>query len=526
MKVLISDKLSQEAVNIFQERGIIVDYKPDISRNELINIIQDYDGLAIRSNTKVDKEILSKASKLKIIGRAGIGVDNVDVDKATLNGVIVMNTPHGNSITTAEHTIAMIMSLARKIPDANQSTKKGKWEKTKFIGTEVTGKYLGLIGCGNIGSIVADRAKGLKMKVLVYDPFLTAETSKDIGVEKVSFDELLENSDIISIHTPLTNSTRNIINSKNIFSIKKGSSIINCARGGLIDENSLSAALKNKHLSGAAIDVFLEEPAKKNILFDAPNVILTPHLGASTKEAQEKVAVQVAEQISDYLLKGSVINSLNSPSISAEEAPVLKPYIKLSELLGNFLGQVKVGSQNIISVKVEFDGNASKINKDPIIAAMLCGLLKNYSDTVNMVNSLSVAVQKGLEVSTVSHDRKCDYQNLLRVTVKYENSSRTISGTLIGNEIPRITEVQGIPIEANFAPKILYVRNYDKPGFIGSIGTLLAKNKINIGSFHLGRRENSGEAIAILSIDQEVNNNTMNSLLNLEHVVRVDYMKF
>ncbi len=526
MKVLISDKLNQEAVNIFQENGIIVDYKPNISRNELINLIQDYEGLAIRSNTKVDKEILSKASKLKIIGRAGIGVDNVDVDAATLKGVIVMNTPHGNSITTAEHTIAMMMSLARKIPDANQSTKKGKWEKSKFIGTEVTGKFLGLIGCGNIGSIVADRAKGLKMKVLVYDPFLTLETSKDIGVEKVSFEELLKKSDIISIHTPLTNSTRNIINSKNIFSIKKGSSIINCARGGLIDESSLSAALKNNHLSGAAIDVFEEEPAKKNILFDAPNVILTPHLGASTKEAQEKVAIQIAEQISDYLLKGSVINALNSPSISSEEAPVLKPYIKLSELLGNFLGQVNVGSQNIISTKVEFDGNASKINKDPIIASMLCGLLKNYSDTVNMVNALSVAVQKGLEISTVSHDRKCDYQSLLRVTVKYENSSRTISGTLIGNEIPRITEVQGIPIEANFAPNILYVRNYDKPGFIGSIGTLLAKNKINIGSFHLGRRENSGEAIAILSIDQEVNNHTMKNLLNLEHVVRVDYMKF
>ena len=526
MKVLISDKLSQEAVNIFQEREIIVDYKPDINRSELNNIIQDYEGLAIRSNTKIDKEILSKASKLKIIGRAGIGVDNVDVDEATLKGVIVMNTPHGNSITTAEHTIAMIMSLVRKIPDANLSTKKGKWEKSKFIGTEVTGKYLGLIGCGNIGSIVADRAKGLKMKVLVYDPFLTVETSKDIGVEKVSFDELLKRSDIISIHTPLTNSTRNIINAKNIFSMKKGSSIINCARGGLIDENALSVALKNNHLSGAAIDVFLEEPAKKNILFDTPNVILTPHLGASTKEAQEKVAVQIAEQISDYLLKGSVTNSLNSPSISAEEAPVLNPYIRLSELLGNFLGQVNVGSQNIISIKVEFDGIASKINKDPIIASMLCGLLKNYSDTVNMVNSLSIAVQKGLEISTVSHDRKCDYQNLLRVTVKYENSSRTISGTLIGSKIPRITEVQGIPIEANFTPNILYVRNYDKPGFIGSIGTLLAKNNINIGSFHLGRRENSGEAIAIISIDQEVNNNIMNCLLNLEHVVRVDYMKF
>ena len=446
--------------------------------------------------------------------------------EATSKGIIVMNTPLGNSITTAEHTIAMIMSLARKIPEANSSTKEGKWEKTKFIGTEVTGKFLGLIGCGNIGSIVADRAMGLKMKVLVFDPFLTNEKSKVMGVEKLEFDELLKKSDIISIHTPLTETTRNIINKESLKKIKKGSWLINCARGGLLDEIEVSKALETGQLGGAAIDVFLEEPAKNNVLFSAPNIILTPHLGASTKEAQEKVAIQVAEQMSYYLNKGSIINSLNVASVSAEEAPVLRPYIKLSELLGTFLGQVKAGTENILSVKIEFDGKASKLNQSPIIASALCGLLKGYSDIVNMVNSTYLAAQKGIELSSVNHNRKCDYQSLLRVTAFYEEGKRTISGTLIGGSMPRITEVQGISVEANFSKNMLYIRNHDKPGFIGSIGTILGEKDINIASFHLGRRVKSGEAIALIAIDQKVNKEIMDKLINLEHVVRADYMSF
>ena len=526
MKVLISDKLSKNAVIIFEDRGIEVDYFPNLTREEFKKIIPDYEGLAIRSNTKVDKEIIYLANKLKIIGRAGIGIDNVDVEAATSKGIIVMNTPHGNSITTAEHTIAMIMSLARSIPDAHLSTKLGKWEKSKFLGTEIFGKCLGLIGCGNIGSIVADRAKGLKMKVCVFDPFLTDDKSNELGVEKVSLEQLLKVSDIISLHAPMTENTKYIINNQNIYSIKKGAWIINCARGGLVEEKALFEALKTNHIAAAAIDVFEKEPAFSNILFESQNIIFTPHLGASTIEAQEKVAIQISDQISDYLLKGSVINSLNTPSVSLDEAPVLKPFLKLSELLGSFLGQVKVGSQNIKSVKIEFDGRASSINNKPILSSIFCGLLKNYFDSVNLVNSTTVAKQKGLEISTINHERKSDYQNLITVTVNYENSSRKISGTLIGDKIPRITAVQGIPIEANFSSKILYVRNYDKPGFIGSIGTLLARNKINIGSFHLGRKHNSGEAIAIISIDQEIDNSLMKLIHSLEHVVRVDYMTF
>ena len=526
MKVLISDHLSDSAISIFKNKGIDVDYLPDISRQRLKKIIHNYDALAIRSNTNVDKEILLLSSNLKVIGRAGIGVDNIDIDYETSQGIIVMNTPHGNSITTAEHTIAMIMSLARQIPDANVSTKNGKWEKSKFVGTEITGKKLGLIGCGNIGSIVVDRAKGLKMSVQVYDPFLSDDKSKELGIEKVSFEKLLGSSDIISIHTPLTDSTRNIINSNNIYSIKKGAWIINCARGGLIDEKALSDAINSNHIHGAAIDVFEKEPAVSNVLFKTPNTILTPHLGASTLEAQEKVANQIAEQISDCLLKGSIINSLNTPSISADEAPIIKPYAKLSELLGSFLGQVNVGEQNIISVKIEFDGKASEINSSSILSSVFCGIFKSHIDTVNIINSIQIAKQKGLEISTINHDRKCDYQNLITVTVNYESKSRKISGTLIGGKIPRITEVQGIPIEANFFTNMLYVRNYDKPGFIGSIGTLLAEKDINIASFHLGRRENSGEAVALIAVDQKVNKMIIESIRNLEHVVRVDGMNF
>ena len=526
MKVLISDQLSDNAISIFRNKGIQVDYLPDISRESLKKIIHNYDALAIRSKTKVDKEILLLSSKLKVIGRAGIGVDNVDINYATSKGIIVMNTPHGNSITTAEHTIAMIMSLARQIPDANISTKNGKWEKSKFVGTEITGKKLGLIGCGNIGSIVVDRAKGLKMSVQVHDPFLTDDKSKELGIEKVSFENLLSSSDIISIHTPLTDTTRNIINSDNIYSIKKGAWIINCARGGLIEEKALCDALNSHHIYGAAIDVFEKEPATSNILFKTPNTILTPHLGASTLEAQEKVANQIAEQISEYLLKGAIINSLNTASISAEQAPIIKPYAQLSELLGSFLGQVNEGDQNIVSVKIEFDGKASEINSSPILSSIFCGIFKSHIDTVNTINSIQIAKQKGLEISTISHDRKCDYQNLITVTVNYEKKSRKISGTLIGGKIPRITEVQGIPIEANFFPNMLYIRNYDKPGFIGSIGTLLAENNINIASFHLGRSEKSGEAIALIAIDQGVNKIIIKSINKLEHVVRVDSMNF
>ncbi len=523
-KVLISDKISVLAIDVFKEKNILVDYKPGLEQSDLLKIIKQYDGLAIRSNTQVTSEVIKKADKLKIIGRAGIGTDNIDKDAATEKGVIVMNTPFGNAVTTAEHTIAMLMSLVRMIPSADFSTRQGKWEKSKFNGIEITNKIMGLIGCGNVGSIVANRAIGLKMKVIAYDPFLNKKMAEEIGVEKVSLDQLLNKSDIISLHTPLTKETKNIISAEAIKKMKKGAKIVNCARGGLVDEKACSAALESGHLSGAAFDVFTEEPAKKNILFKAPNFIATPHLGASTKEAQENVAVQIAEQMSNYLISGAISNALNFPNVTAEEAPILKPYIKLSYLLGSFLGQVT--SEGIKSVKLELEGKASYIKDEPILANALFGVLQPSSVIVNSVNALKIASGRGITVSSTKHERRCDYETLLTLSIIHENGERIISGTLIGGYMPRIVNIQGIPIESGFPRNALYLRNYDKPGLIGQLGNMLGKREVNIASFHLGRRKKGGEAIALIEVDEKINNNLLEEIKNLPQVVRVNSIYF
>jgi D-3-phosphoglycerate dehydrogenase len=523
-RVLISDKLSQRAADIFIAHGVEVDVRPGLSAEELIAVIGDYDGLAIRSATKVTEAVLAAASNLKVIGRAGIGVDNVDVPAATKRGVVVMNTPHGNAVTTAEHAIAMMMALARQIPQATLSTKAGKWEKSGFMGTELTGKSLGLVGCGNIGSIVADRAQGLKMRVLGYDPYLSEENAKRLGIEKLELDELLARADFITIHTPLTDATRNIISADALNKTKKGVRIINCARGGLVDELALAAALTSGHVAGAALDVFSEEPATDNVLFGFDDVIATPHLGASTIEAQEKVALQVAEQMADYLTKGAVTNALNMASVSAEDAPILKPYMQLGTLLGSFLGQVK--SSGLKSVVIELDGRAATLNADPITASTLAGLLGPVMESVNMVNAAAVASANGIAVSTVRHDRQCDYETLLRVTIKHNDGDRTIAGTLVGGNKPRIVEVQYIAVESDFPENLLYLRNYDKPGFIGDLGSLCGKHGINIATFHLGRREVGGEAIALIEIDGPLPSGVMDELKALKQVVRADSLRF
>jgi D-3-phosphoglycerate dehydrogenase len=523
-KVLISDKLSAQAAKIFSDQGVDVDIKPGLSSDELKAIIAEYDGLAIRSATKVTEDLLDAASKLKVIGRAGIGVDNVDITAATKRGIIVMNTPHGNSVTTAEHTMAMIMSLARQIPEASKSTKSGKWEKSRFMGTEIAGKTLGLIGCGNIGTIVAERAQGLKMRVIGYDPFLSLENATRLGIEKLELEDLLARADFITLHTPLTDATRNIIGADALNKTKRGVRIINCARGGLVDETALAAALKTGHVAGAALDVFEFEPAKESILFGFENVIATPHLGASTTEAQEKVALQVAEQMSDYLMKGAVTNALNMASVSAEEAPILRPYMLLGGLLGSFLGQVH--ADDVSSVMVELDGRAAILNPEPIVASTLARLLGPAMESVNMVNAAAVASANGIAVSTVRHDRQCDYETLLRVTIKHKSGERTIAGTLVGGNKPRIVEVQHIAVESDFPPYLLYLRNYDKPGFIGDIGTFCGKHGINIATFHLGRREAGGEAIALVEIDGGLPPNFLHEIRALKQVVRVDALHF
>ncbi|WP_294252854.1 phosphoglycerate dehydrogenase [uncultured Sphingomonas sp.] len=501
-KVLISDKMDPKAAQIFRERGVEVDEITGKTPDELKAIIGQYDGLAIRSSTKVTKDILEHATNLKVIGRAGIGVDNVDIPAASAQGVVVMNTPFGNSITTAEHAIALMFALARQLPEADASTQAGKWEKNRFMGVELTGKTLGLIGAGNIGSIVADRAIGLRMRVIAYDPFLTPERALEMGVEKMTLDDLLLRADFITLHTPLTDQTRNILSRENLAKTKKGVRIINCARGGLIDEAALKDGLDSGHIGGAALDVFVQEPAKEHPLFGTPNFVATPHLGASTTEAQVNVAIQVAEQLAEYLMTGGVTNALNVPSLSAEEAPRLKPYMALAEKLGGLVGQLAHGE--LTSIAIEVEGAAAELNQKPITSAVLAGLMRVHSDTVNMVNAPFLAKERGLDVREVRHDREGDYHTLVRVTVGTQAGDRSVAGTLFGNAAPRLVELFGIKVEADLAGHMLYIVNEDAPGFIGRLGTTLGEAGVNIGTFHLGRRSAGGEAVLLLSVDEAV----------------------
>jgi len=501
-KVLISDKMDPNAAEIFRANGVEVDEKPGLTKEELKAILPGYDGLAIRSATKVTAELLAAAPHLKVIGRAGIGVDNVDIPAATARGVVVMNTPFGNSITTAEHAIALMFALARELPQADSSTQAGKWEKNRFMGVELTSKTLGLIGCGNIGSIVADRALGLRMKVVAYDPFLTPERALELGVEKVEVDQLLARADFITLHTPLTDQTRNILSAANLAKTKKGVRIINCARGGLIDEAALKLGLEAGHIAGAALDVFVEEPASANPLFGTPGLVATPHLGASTTEAQVNVAIQVAEQMADFLIRGGVSNALNMPSLSAEEAPKLKPYMALAEKLGSLVGQLE--GEAIRGVAIEVEGAAAELNQKPITGAVLAGLMRVYSDTVNMVNAPFLAKERGLDVREVRHAGEGDYHTLVRVTVETEAGPRSVAGTLFGNAAPRLVDMFGIAIEAELDGDMIYIVNEDAPGFIGRLGSLLGEAGINIATFHLGRRAAGGEAVALVSVDGRI----------------------
>ena len=524
-KVLISDKLSAAAVKIFEDRGIEVDVKVGLERDELIKIIGDYDGLAIRSATKVSPPVIEAAKNLKVVGRAGIGVDNVDLPAATAKGIIVMNTPFGNSITTAEHAIALLMASARQIPQANASTHAGKWEKTKFMGAELTAKTLGIIGCGNIGSIVADRALGLKMKVVAFDPFLTAERAADLGIEKVELDELLRRADFITLHTPLTDKTRNIIDAKALAKTKKGVRIINCARGGLVVEKDLKAALDSGHVAGAALDVFEEEPAKENVLFGMENVICTPHLGASTEEAQENVALQVAEQMADYLLTGAVTNAINMPSISAEEAPKLAPFVRLAELLGSFTGQLT--ETGIEEMTIEYEGEVAGMNTRALTNAALCGLLKPLLEDVNMVSAPVLAKQRDINVSEVRREEpRGAFETYIRLTIRTERQTRSVAGTVFSGGKPRIIQVKNIDMEAELGAHMLYVTNKDKPGFIGALGTLLAQHDVNIASFNLGRDAAGGDAVSLIEVDQMVSPEVLAEVRKLPNVVQAKALEF
>jgi len=522
-RVLIADSLSPAALKIFQDRGVDADTKTGLTKEELIAIIDQYDGLAVRSATKADKDVIAAASRLKVIGRAGIGVDNIDIPAATARGVVVMNTPFGNSITTAEHAVAMMFALARQLPAADASTQAGKWEKNRFMGIELYAKTLGIIGCGNIGSIVADRANGLRMKVIGYDPFLTPERAVEIGVEKVELDELLARADLITLHTPLTDKTRNVLSAEALAKTRKGVLIINCARGGLVDEVALRAALESGQVGGAAFDVFTTEPAKENPLFGAPNFIATPHLGASTEEAQENVALQVAEQISDLLLSGAVTNALNSPSVSAEEAPKLKPFVSLVEKLGTFAGQMV--DTGLSAIDIAFVGEVSKLNVAPLTSAALAGVLRPALAEINMVSAPSVAKARGVTVTESRQEVSPVYESLIRITVTTKEGARAFAGTVIGGS-PRVVEIKGMELDAPFAPAMLYINNLDKPGFIGALGGLLGDAGVNIATFNLGRTASGGDAIALVGVDQAPAKATLAAIAALPHVKEARALSF
>ena len=523
-KVLISDNLSPRAAEIFRERGLEVDVKIGMKPEELIACIGEYEGLAIRSATKVTAEVLAAAKNLKVIGRAGIGVDNVDLNAATSGGVVVMNTPFGNSITTAEHAIAMMFALARQIPAADQSTQSGKWEKSRFMGVELTGKTLGIIGCGNIGSIVAERALGLRMKVVAYDPYLSPERANALGVEKAELDELFRRADFITLHTPLTDATRDILDAAAFARMKDGVRVINCARGELIVEADIKAALESGKVGGLAVDVFAVEPPKDFSLFGMENVVATPHLGAATTEAQEKVALQVAEQMSDFLVDGAVVNAINMPSVSADEAPRLMPYMKLAEQLGSLAGQVVESS--VKSITIEYEGAVSRLNTRPLTASLLCGLLSPIMDSVNMINAPVIARERDIAVSEVKHERDSEFQTLIRVILTTERRTRNFAGTLFGGDKPRIVNINGVGLEAELGAHMLYTVNADKPGFIGRLGSALGVAGVNIATFHLGRREVGGDAVALIEIDGPIDEAVLNQVRDLPDVVQARTLNF
>jgi D-3-phosphoglycerate dehydrogenase len=525
-RVLVSDELSETAVQIFRDRGVEVDYLPSLGKDKekLAEVIGQYDGLAIRSATKVTEKLLASATNLKVVGRAGIGVDNVDIPAASKKGVIVMNTPFGNSITTAEHAIAMMFAVARQIPEANASTQAGKWEKSRFMGVELFNKTLGVIGAGNIGGIVCDRAVGLKMKVLAYDPFLSDERAKSLGVTKVDLDDLLARADFITLHVPLTDKTKNILSRDALAKTKKGVRIINCARGGLIDELALVDALNSGHVAGAALDVFEVEPATQNPLFGMANVVCTPHLGAATTEAQENVALQVAEQMADYLLSGAVQNALNMPNVSAEEAAVMGPWIKLASHLGGFIGQMT--DEPIRAINILYDGKVSTMNLAALNQAVIAGVMKTANPDVNLVSAPIVAKERGIQISTTRQDKTGTFDAYIKVTMVTDKRERSVAGTCFSDGKPRFIQIKGINIDAEIGQHMLYTTNEDVPGIIGLLGMTMGKNNVNIANFTLGRSGVGADAIAILYLDQPIDPKVVNTLESTGMFPQVKALEF
>ncbi len=518
MKVLISDNISTKGVEILKKAGLDVDVKTGMKPEELVAVIGDYHGLAVRSATKVTAKIIDAATNLKVIGRAGSGLDNVDLTAATKKGIVVMNAPGGNTITTAEHTFSLMCAMARQIPQATASMREGKWEKKRFMGVELFNKTLGIIGIGNIGSQVARRAQAFAMNVIAYDPFLSEEKAKDMGVEKVDLEELYRRSDFITIHTPITAETRNMINKDTIKIMKNGVRIINCARGGIVNEKDLYDALVEGKVAGAALDVFEKEPPGNNPLLTLDNVISTPHLGAATKEAQENVAIAIAEQIADYLVQGTIRNAVNFPSIPADQVARLQPYINLSEKLGLFSAQIFEGG--VTEITIEYRGEASEINTAPVKIAAIKGFLSPIlEETVNFVNAPLIAKERGIEVKETKSADAGDYQSMIALRIKAKDKESYVTGTLFSRKDPRIVSVDGFKIEIVPEGELLFIHNNDKPGVIGNIGTLLSKNNINIARMQFGREAPGGRAISVVTIDSPATPGILDEIKSLPNVL-------
>lgn len=529
MKILVTDGLSAEGQKIIKDaKEIELVVNKETSKEELLKEVKNYQGLIIRSATKVTKEVIEAADgNLKVIGRAGIGVDNIDVEAATRNGIVVMNTPEANAITTAEHTLALLFSLARNTPQAHSSLAAGKWERSRYKGIELFGKTIGFIGLGNIGKLVAERAIGIKMNAIAYDPFLTPEATAKLGVELVSLDELLERSDVISIHTPFTPETKNLINKETIDKMKDSVLIINCARGGIVNEEDLSEAIKEGKIAGAGMDVYTSEPVESNnpILSVDENIVHTPHLGASTEEAQQKVGIAIAEQMVDFAVNGVVRNAVNMPSLSHEQLKSMKPYLNLAEKMGSLLGQICKGAAK--EYLIEFDGEVSKLNTDPLTVAAIKGFLTPMMDmVVTYVNAPVIAKERGIKVVESKTETSKEFTSLINITVTTSEGSTGVSGTIFGKDEPRFVWLNGVSVDVKPQGYLLFSENYDKPGFIGSMTSLLGKKGVNIGLMHLGREKIGGRAIVFTNIDSPISEELMEEISNLPDIISLTQVKF
>jgi len=525
MRILVTDGLSPRGVEVLrQTEKFEVDVRDRLGTDELLACIDNYDGLIVRSATKVTAPVLQATRRLKVVGRAGVGVDNVDVEAATARGVLVMNAPSGNTLTTAEHTFSLLLALTKNVPQATASMKGGRWEKKAFVSVEVAGKALGVIGLGRIGGEVARRGKGFAMRVIAYDPFISEEAAAALGVELVDLPDLFRRADFITIHTPLTPETHHLIDGKAIALMRTGVRIVNCARGGIIDETALYEALKSRKVAGAALDVFEQEPITNSPLFELPNFICTPHLGASSEEAQENVAVEIAQQIVDYLQKGIIRNAVNAPSMDPELYKVLQPYLTLSEKLGRLASQLAEGRMH--EVRIDYRGEIAGYDPAPLTAAVVKGALDPFmEDAVNYVNALALAKGRSIRVIESKVLEEADYTSLITVAVRSDRGTSEVAGTLFSRREPRVVRIDEFRLEAIPEGYLLIFSNLDVPGVIGTIGTLLGKHQVNIAGMSLGRERPGGRAVSVVNVDTPIPAHVLEEIRRLPNIVFVKLVK-